>query len=75
MAKFCTLTLMCLALLVVATPALAQPAEAPAVGADLTPEQAANARAAVPGGFMNLGAAFGAGLVISPKQRAASKRR
>ena len=35
-----------------------------AVPADITPEQAANVRAATPGGFMNLGAAVGAGLVI-----------
>jgi F-type H+-transporting ATPase subunit c len=56
--------MMFLALVLVATPAFAQEVEAPAVNADLTPEQAANARAAVPGGFMNLGAAFGAGLVI-----------
>ena len=54
--------MMSLALLVVATPVLAQ--EAPAANAELTPEQAANARAAVPGGFANLGAAVGAGLVI-----------
>jgi F-type H+-transporting ATPase subunit c len=65
MAKFCKLFLMCLTLLVFAAPAFAQEEKAPAADAELTPaEQAANARAAVPGGFMNLGAAFGAGLVI-----------
>jgi len=65
MAKFCKLTLMCLALLLVATPAVAQPELGPAgVPADITAEQAANVRAATPGGYMNLGAAFGAGLVI-----------
>ena len=63
MVRLCKMTLLCFALLLTATPALAQQAEAPA-NANLTPEQAANARAAVPGGFMNLGAAFGAGLVI-----------
>ena len=61
MAKFCKLTLMCLALFLVAASAVAQPAGVPA---DITAEQAANVRAATPGGFMNLGAAFGAGLVI-----------
>jgi F-type H+-transporting ATPase subunit c len=59
MAKFCKSTLMSLALLLVATPVLAQ-----GVPADITADQAANVRAATPGGFMNLGAALGAGLVI-----------
>lgn len=48
--------MLCVAVLLVAAPAFAQ---APA-----TMEEAAAARAAVPGGFMNLGAAVGAGLVI-----------
>ncbi len=57
MAKLCKLTMVCVALLVFASPAFAQE--------ELTPaEQAANQRVAVPGGFMNLGAAVGAGLVI-----------
>jgi F-type H+-transporting ATPase subunit c len=52
--------MLCLAVLLVAAPAFAQaPAEAPS-----PMEAAAAARAAVPGGFMNLGAAVGAGLVI-----------
>jgi F-type H+-transporting ATPase subunit c len=54
--------MVCLALLVVATPAFAQVTEAEE---QLTAaDRAANARAALPGGFMNLGAAVGAGLVI-----------
>jgi F-type H+-transporting ATPase subunit c len=66
MTKFCKLTMICLALLVVAAPAFAQTrtATAAAVPADITAEQAANIRNATPGGFMNLGAALGAGLVI-----------
>jgi F-type H+-transporting ATPase subunit c len=64
MVKFCSLAFPCLALLLVAVPALAQPAEGPAVPVDISPEQAANVRAASPGGFANLGAAVGAGLVI-----------
>ena len=56
MARVCKLMMLCLAVLLFAAPAYAQEA---------TPmEAAAAARAAVPGGFMNLGAAFGAGLVI-----------
>jgi F-type H+-transporting ATPase subunit c len=62
MIKFCKLALPCLALFVLAAPALAQ--QAAAVPADVTEEQAANIRAATPGGFMNLGAALGAGLVM-----------
>ena len=62
MVRLGQLTLLCLALLSFAAPAIAQ--QPAAVPADLTAEQAANARAAVPGGFMNLGAAVGAGLVI-----------
>jgi F-type H+-transporting ATPase subunit c len=67
MAKLCKLSMLTLALVLMASPAFAQPAaEAAAAGdEDLTAaERAANARAAVPGGFMNLGAAVGAGLVI-----------
>ena len=62
MAKLRNLAMVCLALLLLATPAFAQVTEAEE---ELTAAQrAANARAAVPGGFMNLGAALGAGLVI-----------
>ena len=62
MAKFCKLTMICWALLWTTTPALAQVTD---VEEELTAAQrAANTRAAEPGGFMNLGAAFGAGLVI-----------
>jgi F-type H+-transporting ATPase subunit c len=62
MAKFCKLTMMCFALFVIATPAFAQVTEATE---ELTAEErAANTRTAVPGGFMNLGAAVGAGLVM-----------
>ena len=62
MAKFGSLTMLCLALLFVATPAFAQPSEAQE---ELTAaDRAANERAATPGGRMNLGAAVGAGLVI-----------
>ena len=62
MVKVCKLTMLCLALLLVAAPAFGQ--EAAAFPADVTAEQAANIRSATPGGFFNLGAAFGAGLVI-----------
>jgi F-type H+-transporting ATPase subunit c len=51
--------MLCLAVLLVAAPAFSQEAAAPA-----SMEAATAARAAVPGGFMNLGAAVGAGLVI-----------
>jgi F-type H+-transporting ATPase subunit c len=65
MLKFYKLALPCLALALFALPAIAQPAAAaPNVPADVTAAQAANIRNATPGGFMNLGAAFGAGLVI-----------
>ena len=64
MMKFCKTALPCLALALSALPALAQQAAAPAVPANVTAEQAANIRNATPGGFMNLGAAVGAGLVI-----------
>jgi F-type H+-transporting ATPase subunit c len=65
MAKFCKLTMACVALLLVAAPALAQQAGAAAnVPADISAEQAANVRSATAGGYMNLGAALGAGLVI-----------
>ena len=57
------LTLLCLAMFTFAAPALAQPTP-PQPAEELTAEAAANRRASVPGGFMNLGAAFGAGLVI-----------
>jgi F-type H+-transporting ATPase subunit c len=63
MVKFCKVAFPFLALVLFAIPAFAQPA-APAVPADVTAEQAANIRAATPGGYMNLGAALGAGLVI-----------
>ena len=64
MVKFCRLAIPCLALLALATPAFAQPAAAPAVPADVTADQARNIRNAIPGGYMNLGAAVGAGLVM-----------
>src|SRR5262245_364637 len=51
--------MLCVAVVLLAAPAFAQNAPAPA-----NMEAAAAARAAVPGGFMNLGAAVGAGLVI-----------
>ena len=62
MIKFCKLAIPCLALLVFAAPAVGQVTDAEE---ELTAAQrAANARTAVPGGFMNLGAALGAGLVM-----------
>ena len=62
MSKVRNLTMVCLAFLLMASPAFAQASEAEE---ELTAAvRAANARAAVPGGFMNLGAAVGAGLVI-----------
>lgn len=65
MVKFCKLAIPCMVLAFFAVPALAQPAAAaPNVPADVTAEQATNIRNAIPGGFMNLGAALGAGLVI-----------
>jgi F-type H+-transporting ATPase subunit c len=63
MVKFGRLALTCFALLVLAAPAFAQQA-GPDIPADVTAEQAANIRNATPGGFMNLGAAVGAGLVM-----------
>jgi F-type H+-transporting ATPase subunit c len=58
MVRFCKLMVLCLAIFLTAAPAFAQEA-------DLTPaEQAANARTALAGGHMNLGAAVGAGLVM-----------
>jgi F-type H+-transporting ATPase subunit c len=62
MVKFCRLALPCLALLALGGPAVAQ--QPPSVPADVTAEQAANIRNATPGGYMNLGAAVGAGLVM-----------
>jgi F-type H+-transporting ATPase subunit c len=62
MVKFCRLTIPCLALLALGAPAAAQ--QLPNVPADVTAEQAANIRNALPGGYMNLGAAVGAGLVM-----------
>lgn len=56
MLRVVKMLMLCVAVLLIAAPAFAQ---APA-----TMEEAAAARAAVPGGFMNLGAAVGAGLVI-----------
>ena len=62
MARIGSSIMVCLALLLVAAPAFAQPTQATE---ELTAaDVAANERAAVPGGFMNLGAAVGAGLVI-----------
>jgi F-type H+-transporting ATPase subunit c len=63
MARFCKVSMLCLALMLVAAPAFAQQPAAPA-GAALTADQATNARTAQAGGYMNFGAAFGAGLVI-----------
>jgi F-type H+-transporting ATPase subunit c len=62
MIKFCKFAVPCLVLFALAAPAFAQ--DAPAVPADVDAEQAANIRAATPGGYMNLGAAIGAGLVM-----------
>jgi F-type H+-transporting ATPase subunit c len=64
MVKFCKMALLCLALSLTALPAFAQQPAAPAVPPNVTAEQAANIRSATPGGYMNLGAAVGAGLVI-----------
>jgi F-type H+-transporting ATPase subunit c len=71
MFRSCKLAMLPLALVLVAIPAYAQVPPAPVQdlggtnAAELTQEQiAANRRAAAPGGFTNLGAAFGAGLVI-----------
>jgi F-type H+-transporting ATPase subunit c len=62
MLKLCKLAMVCLALGLMASPAFAQVTEAEE---ELTAaDRAANTRTAVPGGFMNLGAAVGAGLVI-----------
>ena len=58
MAKVCKLTMLCLALLLVAAPAFAQ------AGRTRGRCKLPTHRAAAPGGFMNLGAAVGAGLVI-----------
>ncbi len=64
MSKFCKLAIPCLALALFAVPAFAQQAATPAVPSTVTAEQATNIRNATPGGFMNLGAAVGAGLVM-----------
>jgi F-type H+-transporting ATPase subunit c len=66
MVRLGKMTLLCLALFCVAAPAIAQEVPAPttSVEAGLTAEQAANVRASRTGGYTNLGAAFGAGLVI-----------
>lgn len=61
MVRLCKVTMLSLAALLIAAPVFAQ--EAPADDA-ISMEVAAARRAAVPGGFMNLGAAVGAGLVI-----------
>ena len=61
MVRLCKLMVLCLAVLSTAAPAFAQDAQLPL---DMTAEQAANQRTAVPGGFFNLGAAVGAGLVM-----------
>jgi F-type H+-transporting ATPase subunit c len=50
---------LCLGAFVVAGPVVAQE-----IPADITQDQAVNRRLAIPGGFMNLGAAVGAGLVM-----------
>ena len=59
MLKVCRLMTLCLGMFAVASPLLA--ADLPV---EITKEQAVNHRSAVPGGFMNLGAAVGAGLVM-----------
>ena len=59
MVKLVKLTLLSIAMLTIAAPAFAQDAAPPA-----SAEEAKNRRDALPGGFMNLGAAVGAGLVI-----------
>lgn len=62
MLRVCKVLMLSLAVLMVAAPAFAQATDA---SEELTAaDRAANARTAVPGGFMNLGAAVGAGLVI-----------
>jgi F-type H+-transporting ATPase subunit c len=63
MVKFCKLAVACVALLVLYAPACAQEVGA-GVPADVTADQAKNIRNATPGGYMNLGAAVGAGLVM-----------
>jgi F-type H+-transporting ATPase subunit c len=72
MARFCKLGMFSFLLFLIAAPALAQvPAVAPPAelggtdAAELTQKDVAkNRRNSVPGGFMNLGAALGAGLVM-----------
>ena len=59
MLKVCRISLLCVGLFSVGTSVFAQD-----VPADISAEQAANRRNAIPGGFMNLGAAVGAGLVM-----------
>jgi len=62
MIKFCKLAFLCSALCLFAAPVFAQATEA---AEELTASQrAANERASVPGGPMNLGSALGAGIVI-----------
>jgi F-type H+-transporting ATPase subunit c len=61
MMRVCRLMMLCLAVLLIAAPACAQDGAADEAAAMAA---AKAARAAVPGGAMNLGAAFGAGLVI-----------
>ncbi len=61
MFRLCKLSAFCLAAFLLAAPVFAQ--EAPAGDAN-SMEVAVARRAAAPGGFMNLGAAVGAGLVI-----------
>ncbi len=62
MVKLCKLSLLCFAITMFAAPAMAQVTEAEEE--TTAAQRAANDRASKPGGFMNLGAAFGAGLVI-----------
>jgi F-type H+-transporting ATPase subunit c len=66
MIKLGQLTLLCLAMVTFAAPAHAQPVppQTSELEANLTADQAKNVRDSRAGGFMNLGAAFGAGLVI-----------
>jgi F-type H+-transporting ATPase subunit c len=64
MLKVCRMMALCLGMFVIAAPVLAQQVTTPTVPADITADQAANHRSALPGGYMNLGAAVGAGLVM-----------
>lgn len=61
MLRACRVMMLCLTVMLIASPAFAQDDAAEAAKAM---EAAKATRAATPGGFMNLGAAVGAGLVI-----------